>query len=143
VIVPSQRGVPPTANMHPDEAADGATVHGLAPPPGLVALNRGGPPPGTPPPGIPQPEVLTAYGEISKFMKPTSSIVVLAVGGGIALLATIGLIIAIVMVARSDDKKPETGGTVEEPIDTGGTAPTAPPSAPPSRTSPPRFPPRR
>jgi hypothetical protein len=117
VIVPSQHGVPPTADMRRDDVGQIATVHGLAPPPGIVRVQQ------APAPAPTAEALLTPYAELSAFIKKRPPIALVAVIGGIALLALVFVVGTIVYLTRGDaDTTHEAAGT---PADTATPTTTA------------------
>jgi serine/threonine-protein kinase len=125
VIVPSRNGTQVSMGAAAAPVAgDVQTVYGLAPPPGVQAR----------PPSSPQ--LLTPYGELSSFVRSSPSILALAIGGGVAFLALVLLVVALVWF-RSSSPPPESA----EATETSAAPPTAMPAAsakqpaPPSRRS--------
>ncbi|MDF2694143.1 MAG: Serine/threonine protein kinase PknB [Labilithrix sp.] len=106
VIVPSQRGavsVQPAVAHGPSMPASGsevATVYGHAPPPIAPIAPR----PVAPPPAM----VLTPFGELSAFIRKGPSVTVLAIGGGVAVLALFLMVVTIAwFVSRPTTEKVE------------------------------------
>jgi len=118
VIVPSQHGAvsvqaapgagAPGPNGHPGGVA---TVYGHAPPPVILAApNVADAEPAPRPASMPEPvlrpasmpePVLTPFAELSAFIRKGPSIVVLAVGGGVAVIALFSIVVALAWLASA------------------------------------------
>jgi eukaryotic-like serine/threonine-protein kinase len=125
VIMPSQHGVsvqPAIANG-PSMAASGseiATVYGHAPPPiAPIVPNAVAAPPAPAP-------ILTPFGELAAFIRKGPSVTVLAIAGGVAVMALFLMVATIAwFVSRPSAEKAEAAEPSVVTIPTSTTAPTS------------------
>jgi len=108
LIVPSRQGGvtvqsasagAPTKQNPANAGSDIATLYGHAPPPMM-------PPPPAPAPSPPGASpVLTPFGELSAFIQKRPSATLLAIGGGVAVVALLLMVVAIAWVATATSKR--------------------------------------
>ena len=108
VIVPSRQGgvtVQSASVGAPNERSPANAGSGIA------TLYGHGPPPMVPPPPAPSPSppaaspVLTPFGELSAFIQKRPSVTLLAIGGGVAVIALLLMVVAIAWVATATSKR--------------------------------------
>lgn len=130
VIVPSRQGGvtvqsasagAPNERIPANAGSDIATLYGHAPPPMM-------PPPPAPSPSPPAASpVLTPFGELSAFIQKRPSTTLLAIGGGVAVIAVLLMVVAIAWVATATSKRADEAAAPSDVAPASTTTQTARP----------------
>ncbi len=148
VIMPSRQGGAVSVQAGPGAAAGGggvATVYGHAPPPVSPMMQMAPGAEAAPAPPRAAEPVLTPFGELSAFIRKGPSVMMLAIGGGVAVVVLFLMIVAIAWFASGP--KAEKNGSAEPsiaaPMPTTNTAGTSTQTSRPAELPLPPAPPRR